>query len=63
MKARATTQKLGLGMTTDEGAFFPKVDGKPVGENGQAFWSTRAEAQRVANRFLTKLIESEKIPA
>lgn len=58
--ARATTQRLGLGETTSDGAFFPKVDGEPVGENGRAFWPTRAEAQRVADRFLAKLIEHEQ---
>ncbi|MET3925637.1 hypothetical protein [Devosia sp. 2618] len=56
MKARATAHKLALGETTKDGSYFPKVDGKPVGEGGRAFWPTRPEAQRVANRFLTKLI-------
>lgn len=63
MKPRATTQKLGLGMTTDQGAYFPKVDGQPVGENGRAFWPTRAEAQRVANSFLTKILQYEQTAA
>lgn len=59
MKARASAQKLGLSETTSDGAYFPKVDGKPVGEDGRAFWPTRAEALRVANSFLTKLIAHE----
>jgi len=60
MKARASAQKLGLGETTSDGSYFPKVDGKPVGEDGRAFWPTRAEALRVANRFLTRLVDHEK---
>jgi hypothetical protein len=59
MKARASVQKLSGGDFTKDGAYFPKVDGKAVGEGGRAFWPTRAEAQCVANRFLTKLIAFE----
>lgn len=52
---RATVQRLGLGETTADGAYFPKVDGKAVGENGRAFWPTREEAQAVADRFLARM--------
>lgn len=53
--ARATAQRLGLGDTTPDGAFYPKVDGKPVGENGRAFWPTKEAALAIARRFLIRL--------
>lgn len=56
---KVSAQKLGLGMTTDKGAYYPKVDGKPVGENGRAFWPTREEAKAVARRFAAKLVIHE----
>ena len=59
MKKRVTTQRLGLGDTTDDGAFFAKVDGTPIGENGRAFWPTREEAAAAGDRFLRKLVASE----
>lgn len=56
---RAEVSRLGLGDYTDAGAFYPKVDGKPVGENGRAFWPTREEAQAVADRCLARQIAHE----
>lgn len=58
-KMRLQVRKLGLGNFTEDGAFYACVDGKPIGENGRAFWPTRPEAVRVGMRFLTKLLEYE----
>lgn len=44
--------KLGLNQTTKEGSFYPRVDGKVVGENDRSFYETEAEAMAVAKRFV-----------
>lgn len=47
--------KLGLETFTDEGAFYAKVDGYNIGEDGRAFWETSEDAQAAADRFVAKL--------
>ncbi len=57
---KVTTQKLGLGETTDQGAYYAKVDGHPIGERGRAFWHTRDEAHAAGRRFAAKLSAYEE---
>jgi hypothetical protein len=59
-KQRLKVRKLGLGETTLEGSYYPTIDGKAWGENGRAFWPTRAEAMRVGMRCFNKLLDHEK---
>ncbi|MEF2549990.1 hypothetical protein VQ042_01255 [Aurantimonas sp. A2-1-M11] len=54
---RATAHRLGLGEYTADGAFYARVDGKNIGEDGRAFWPTRSDAQAAADRFLLRLNE------
>jgi hypothetical protein len=44
-----------------QGSYYPAIDGKAYGENGRAFWPTRAEAMRVGIRCLDKLRAEEAL--
>lgn len=46
--------KLGLGFSTPEGAYWAKVDGDNIGEDGRAFWETHEEAQAAAERYIDR---------
>lgn len=46
------THKLPNGEFTEEGAYFATVNGKSIGEDGRAFWPTRALARMCAQRFV-----------
>jgi hypothetical protein len=59
-RQRLKVRKLGLGETTKDGAFYPVIDGQAWGEDGRAFWPTRAEAMRVGIRCFNKLLAFEK---
>src|SRR5262245_47896227 len=46
--SRIKVRKLPLGQFTNDGAFWPMVDGENVGEDGRCFWPTEDEARAVA---------------
>ena len=46
--------KLGLGMSTDQGPYWAKVDGANVGEHGRSHWETEADAMACAERFIAR---------
>lgn len=52
MNNRIRICKLGLGMTTDQGPYWAKVDGVNVGEHGRSHWQTHSEAYACAARFI-----------
>ena len=58
--SRLKVRKLGLGDYTEEGAFYPVIDGEAFGVPGRSFWPTKAEAMRVGIRILTSIIEHER---
>lgn len=56
---RLKVRTLPFGDTTKDGRFYPTIDGEAWGEDGRAFWHTRAEALRVGIKCFTKLLEEE----
>ena len=44
--------KLPLNEYTEEGAYYAKVDGKVVGENGRSHWETYDDALACGQRFI-----------
>jgi hypothetical protein len=54
MPHKIEVRKLPLGQFTDDGSFWPMVDGENVGEAGRCFWHTEDEARAVAERYVTK---------
>lgn len=45
-------RRLPFGDTTADGAFYAQVNGKNIGENGRAFWTTAFEARLAAERWV-----------
>jgi hypothetical protein len=52
MGRKVTIGKLGLNQRTEEGNYYPMVDGEKVGEKGRAFFWTPREAVACAKRFI-----------
>lgn len=44
--------KMPLGQTTNDGAYYAKVDGQNIGVNGRTHWHSEASARLAAKVFL-----------
>lgn len=50
-KHKIEVRRLPRGEFTNDGAFWPIVNGENVGENDRCHWHTEAEARAVAERY------------
>lgn len=59
IKQRLRVRKLPFGDSTSDGSFYPVIDGAAWGEDGRAFWPTKAEAMSVGIRCFNKVLGKE----